>query len=107
MELGCKELLGISDDAHRSAYWLSKTHKLSTYDEIWLEHGGISEANSGFYHLPSRIVKRSYEEIPVNKRALYRRRYQFLDDLQLKIRMLLISPSLPRKKISMMHFQYK
>lgn len=85
--VGCREILGISDEAHRSAYWLSQAKKLSTYDEIWLEHGGVKDVGSGFFHLSSRIEKRPNEEIPARKRALYRRRYQFLDDLQLKIRM--------------------
>ena len=94
-ELGCKELLGISDDAHRSSYWLSKSNKLAAYDEIWLEHGGIKDGVSGFFHLPARIVHRPYEEIPANKRALYRRRYQYLDDLQSQIRKFIVSHSLP------------
>ncbi len=85
--VGCEEILGVSDDAHRSSHWLSRAKKLCTYDEIWLEHGGIKDETGGFYHLPSRIQKRTTEEIPARKRALYRRRYQFLDDLQLKIRM--------------------
>jgi uncharacterized protein VirK/YbjX len=90
-ELGCKEILGISDDAHRSSHWLTHAKKLSTYDEIWIELGGIKDNSSGFFRMPSRLKKRSDEEIPPKKRALYRRRYQFLDELQLKIRTRVLS----------------
>ena len=85
-ELGCKEILGISDDAHRSSHWLTRAKKLSTYDEIWLEHDGIKDDASGFFKIPARFTKRSAEEIPSKKRGLYRRRYQLLDELQLKLR---------------------
>jgi uncharacterized protein VirK/YbjX len=85
-ELGCKEVLGISDDAHRSAHWLTRAKKVSTYDEIWLEHDGIKDDSSGFFRILPGIAKRTAEDVPSNKRALYRRRYQMLDELQLKIR---------------------
>ena len=95
-ELGCKEILGISDDAHRSSHWLTRAKKVSTYDEIWHEHGGVKDEKSGFFRIPAHIVKRSGEEIPSNKRGLYRRRYQLLDDLQLTIRALVNkSPGAP------------
>jgi uncharacterized protein VirK/YbjX len=96
-EIGCKEILGISDDAHRSSHWLTHAKKLSTYDAIWIEQSGIKDNSSGFFKMSSRLKKRSDEEIPPNKRALYRRRYQFLDELQLKIRALVLSRSKSRE----------
>jgi uncharacterized protein VirK/YbjX len=96
-ELGCKEILGISDDAHRSSHWLTHAKKLSTYDAIWIEHGGIKDNSSGFFRISSHVKKRSDDEIPPNKRALYRRRYQFLDELQSEIRTLVLSHSKCRK----------
>jgi len=84
-ELGCTEILGISDDAHRSSHWLTRAKKVSTYDQIWLEHDGVKDEATGFFIIPSRISKRTVEEIPSNKRGLYRRRYQLIDELQLTI----------------------
>jgi uncharacterized protein VirK/YbjX len=85
-ELQCSELLGIKDAAHRSAHRLSRAKKLATYDEMWLEHGAVSKPDSGFFSLSPGLRKRSGHEIPAHKRAMYRRRYQLLDELQLILR---------------------
>jgi uncharacterized protein VirK/YbjX len=84
-ELRCKEILGIFDAAHRGNLWYSRAFKHVSYDSIWLEHGG-QKTNDGFFSLASRIVKR----------ALYRRRYQFLDELQVLLRGVVAFP--PPKK---------
>jgi uncharacterized protein VirK/YbjX len=82
--LKCTEILGISDKAHRGNHWLSRAQELSVYDAMWLEHGGIKNSED-FFSLPARITRRSDAEIPTKKRALYRRRYAFLDDLQARL----------------------
>jgi uncharacterized protein len=94
-ELHCDEILGVSDAAHRSTLWFSRANKFSSYDEMWLEHGGI-KASNGFFSLSPRIIKRTHENIEVRKRALYKRRYQFLDDIHLLLREVVVSP--PPKK---------
>jgi uncharacterized protein VirK/YbjX len=85
-ELQCSELLGIQDTAHRSAHRLSRAAKVATYDEMWLEHGALSKPGSGFFSLPPGLRKHPAQDIPANKRAVYRRRYQLLDELQLTLR---------------------
>lgn len=95
-ELGCVEILGISDAAHRSKHLLSRAFKHASYDAIWLEHGGVKEGN-GFFRLESKFVKRSEANITTRKRALYRRRYQFLDDMHLLLKEVVASP--PPKKL--------
>jgi uncharacterized protein VirK/YbjX len=85
-ELNCREVLGISNAAHRSAHWLSMALKVSTYDDMWLEHGGQRHFNSGFFTMPSGLRKRADEDIPANKRGIYRRRHQLLEELQLTLR---------------------
>lgn len=84
--LGCTEILGIADEGHRSSHWLTKAKKVSTYDAIWSEHGGVKDAKLCFYRIPAHFSKRADADIPSNKRAQYRRRYQLIDDLQTKIR---------------------
>jgi uncharacterized protein VirK/YbjX len=37
---------------------------------------------SGYFLLPTRIARKSLEEIASKKRAEYRRRYQLLDELE-------------------------
>jgi uncharacterized protein VirK/YbjX len=85
-ELGCSEILGIADHGHRSSHWLTKAKKVSTYDAIWLEHGGVQDPRRAFFRIPSHFSKRPDADIPANKRAQYRRRYQLMDELQAKIR---------------------
>jgi uncharacterized protein VirK/YbjX len=90
-EIGCTEIWGVSDSAHRSAHPFSKAAKLAIYDQIWIEHGGIKDSKSGFFRIPAYIKRRSDDDIPPQKRSQYRRRYQFLDDLELKIRTVILS----------------
>lgn len=85
-ELQCRELLGIQDTAHRSAHVLSRAAKQATYDEIWLEQGGVRQPHSGFFSMAPGLRKRCNQEIPANKRAVYRRRYELLEQLQLRLR---------------------
>jgi uncharacterized protein VirK/YbjX len=85
-DIGCSEILGISDDRHRSAHWLTKAKKVSTYDAIWVEHGGVKDPKSGLFRIPAHFSRRPDADVPANKRAQYRRRYQLMDELQAKIR---------------------
>lgn len=94
-ELHCDEILGISDDAHRSNIWYSRAFKHASYDPMWLEHCG-KKTDGGFFSLAPRLVKRSELDLTARKRALYRRRYQFLDDIQVLLRGAVLSP--PAKK---------
>ena len=82
--LGCKEILGICDDAHRSRHFLSRAQKTSAYDQIWQEQGGQLHGD-GFFHMPAKKIKRRDEDIPSNKRGVYRHRYQLLDELKASV----------------------
>ncbi|MEO8343190.1 MAG: DUF535 family protein [Gallionella sp.] len=91
-ELHCKAIYGIADAAHRSAYWYSKSFKYSCYDDMWLEHGGKKTSDGQFFKLAPLIVKRADENITAKKRGLYRRRYQFLDDLRVRLQGVIAFP---------------
>ncbi len=51
------------------------------YDGMWAETDGQA-AEEGWFELPLRETRRTREEIKVNKRPLYARRYAFFDRLQ-------------------------
>lgn len=89
--VGCKNILGISDDAHRSRHWMTRAKKAAKYDPMWLEHGGLLLAD-GFFHLPAQYRKRNDCDIPSNKRSLYRRRYEALDQLAQAFKSCLADP---------------
>ena len=82
--IGCTEILAISDEYHQSVGRGNAMVKVSKYDTIWLEHGGIRQ-DSGFFAMSSVVHKRPDAEIPSRKRAQYRRRYELLDMLEKNI----------------------
>ena len=56
----------------------------TNYDDIWVEHSGVYLDN-GFYSLPLQLHRREFSEISSNKRAMYRHRYNMLDDINKQI----------------------
>jgi uncharacterized protein VirK/YbjX len=88
-QLGFNAVYGVGDaiQAYRRkhAVYLPWRHAIRfDYDAIWSEAGGRLESE-GWYELPLTPVRRNINEIKVNKRALYRRRYFLLDSLSIKI----------------------
>ena len=62
--------------------WL---HKIKfNYDEVWMESSG-SKCCDGWFELPIHPVRKNIKDLKTSKRALYTRRYLFLDALSLKI----------------------
>jgi len=51
------------------------------YDAFWRDCGGQPDGQ-GFYELPVAAPRREAAEIPSHKRAQYRRRYQFMDEMR-------------------------
>lgn len=86
-----KKILAVSDSNrhHRHPYFNNYVDKISTgnYDTIWLESHGVLLEN-GFFGLPIEIVKRDLSEVSSNKRAMYRRRYEIIDDVYSQLKLL-------------------
>ncbi|MFL5765556.1 MAG: VirK/YbjX family protein [Bacteroidia bacterium] len=60
-------------------------HKISfDYSNFWKENEG-QEIGGGWFGLPLKAHRKDYAEIKTHKRALYRRRYEMLDDISVKI----------------------
>jgi len=83
---GISKLLAISDENrhHRHKYFgaVQSSKLATTYNQIWIEHGGYQGVDPGFYEIPIRLMRRGPEEIPSKKRAMYRRRYEILDEIE-------------------------
>ncbi len=83
--LGVSRLLGAGNSIQMSnAKHLIPVpwNKISfNYDAMWAE-AGAKPAEEGWFELPLRETRRTREEIKVNKRPLYARRYAFFDRLQ-------------------------
>ena len=76
-------LVSESARVHRHKYFGAAHEQLvsANYDEIWREHGA-APGEGDFFDLAPQMRRRAAEEIPSNKRAMYRRRYELMDRLQ-------------------------
>ena len=60
--------------------------KLKTnFGDFWLEAGGMETEDKRFYELPLVESRKTMEEVPTRKRAVYRRRFAFLDEVDAEI----------------------
>lgn len=77
--LGFDKLLAVGDALHPSL--IKNNPKSLSYDQIWSENGGIQN-DDDFFVVPSQMRIRESSEIAPKKRAMYRRRYEFLGLLE-------------------------
>ena len=78
--IGCTQIMCVSDAQHQSIGRNNANDRLANYDKIWQENGGV-ETTQGFYAVSAQIAFREISDIPVRKRAMYRRRYDFLSTM--------------------------
>ncbi len=84
--VGCDAVWAVADDFHQSVGRGNEFVRAAKYDDIWLENGGVKN-DAGFFVMGTALQKRADADIPARKRALYRRRYELLDNLQEKVRL--------------------
>jgi uncharacterized protein VirK/YbjX len=81
----------VSDAArvHRHPYFGDKAETLvsANYDDIWSEHRAVP-GEGGFFELGTRLHQRQHQEIPSQKRAMYRRRYELMARLERDVKSL-------------------
>jgi uncharacterized protein VirK/YbjX len=82
--MGCTQLHCIADDCHQSLGRGNQFARTVKYDDIWSENHGTRN-DAGFFVMDTKLHKRADEDIPARKRALYRRRYALLDDLEQRV----------------------
>jgi uncharacterized protein VirK/YbjX len=87
--VGVEKIYAIGDGYrhHRHPYFgAQKAQDLAAnYDAIWLEHGATLSEREDFFEIPMALSKKALDDIPSKKRAMYRRRYEFLDDVFTRI----------------------
>jgi uncharacterized protein VirK/YbjX len=84
--LGIARILAISDRKRicSNSYHNSGTQIVSSFDNAWIECGGVA-VDDAFFELSPRLVQREAKDIPSRKRALYRRRYTMIDAMAQQI----------------------
>ena len=76
---GLPAILAVNNEAHiYQAKKRTQERIQFDYDAFWGENGGES-ADPRFFRLPLQQPRRELAEVAANKRAQYRRRYEFLD----------------------------
>jgi uncharacterized protein VirK/YbjX len=78
---GCSKLYGVRTNAHVYNAGRKIKRIKTDYDFFWGEAGG-EEISSSLYTLPLTYERKPIEEVKSNKRAMYRRRYELLDDIE-------------------------
>lgn len=89
-QLSITQIVAVDEKSHvfsRIRYRLSKSQLFfANYREFWRSVGGNQQAC--LFYLPLSTKRKPLEQVVSKKRAEYRRRYQFLDDLRNQLRQL-------------------
>ena len=84
--LGIKRMLAVSNAGYYANNHVRLDRKLKTdFGAFWEEVGGWETDDRRFYELPLVYPRKTMEEVPTRKRAVYRRRFAFLDALDEEI----------------------
>ncbi len=79
---GVKRIFAVSNDGYYAMNHLRANRKLKTdFGAFWEEAGGQITENPRFYELPLTEHRKTMEEVPTRKRATYRKRFAFQDDV--------------------------
>ena len=84
--LGIKRMLAVSNAGYYANNHIRLDRKLKTdFGAFWEEVGGWEADDPRFYELPIVYPRKTMEEVPTRKRAVYRRRFAFLDAIDEEI----------------------
>ena len=84
--LGLKKIYAVSNYGYYANNHVRTDRKLKTnFGDFWLEAGGKETEDERFYELPLVEPRKTMEEVPTRKRAVYRRRFAFLDEVDAEI----------------------
>ena len=84
--LGLKHIYAVSNEGYYANNHIRCDRKLKTdFGAFWEEVGGHVTDDARFYELPLVEARKTMEEVPTRKRAVYRRRFAFLDDVDAQI----------------------
>ena len=80
--LGVAHIYAVTNEGYYTNNHLRIDKKLKTdFSEFWREAGGHETGDSRFDELPLVEPRKTMDEVPTRKRAVYRRRFAMLDEL--------------------------
>ena len=84
--IGLEKIFAVTNYGYYANNHVRIDRKLKTsFSDFWQECGGTLTDDKRFCELPLNEIRKSEEEIPVRKRAVYRRRFELLDKLNLTV----------------------
>jgi len=83
---GMKHIYAVTNAGYYAQNHVRRDRKLKTdFGAFWEEAGGHRTNDPRFDELPLVEPRKTMEEVPTRKRAVYRRRFAFLDDVDAQI----------------------
>lgn len=80
--LGLKKIFAVTNEGYYANNHIRRDRKLKTsFSDFWAECGGTLTSDKRFFELPLIEPRKTFEEIPVRKRAVYHRRFELLDEI--------------------------
>lgn len=80
--LGIEKIYAVTNEGYYANNHARIDRKLKTdFSAFWTEAGGTPTDDSRFYELPLVESRKTMEEVPTRKRAVYRRRFALLDEI--------------------------
>ncbi|WP_033170443.1 VirK/YbjX family protein [Selenomonas sp. ND2010] len=84
--LGIKHLYAVTNYGYYANNHVRMDRKLKTdFSKFWQESGGTACEDKRFYELPLVEYRKTMDEVPTRKRAVYRRRFALLDEIDQSI----------------------
>lgn len=84
--LHVKHIYAVSNDGYYAMNHLRRDRKLKTdFGAFWEEVSGHVTDDSRFYELPLVEPRKTMDEVPTRKRAVYRKRFAFQDNVDAQI----------------------
>lgn len=84
--MGLKHIYAVTNRGYYAQNHARRNRKLKTdFGAFWQEVGGKALKDERFYELPLIEHRKTMEEVPTRKRAVYRRRFAFQDEVDCTI----------------------
>ena len=84
--LNLKKIYAVTNEGYYANNHIRRDRKLKTsFSDFWQECGGTPTDDKRFFELPLIEKRKTFEEIPTQKRAVYRRRFALLDEIDAAI----------------------
>ena len=80
--LGISRIYAVTNEGYYANNHIRLDRKLKTsFSDFWAEAGGEPTDDSRFFSLPLVETRKTMEEVPTRKRAVYRKRFALLDEI--------------------------